>query len=268
MQNKKVTRKVAVITFDDGYSDIFTYSLPILKSHRVPFCIYITTGFQDRTALPWWYMIDILLKGKSEIKLHKAYNKQTIKCLEEQEKQKAFLKIRQALTEDYRHREEILKEIFLVNNIDFQKSLNILYESSFLSWAQIKDISCQLDVCIGAHTVSHPILNKLTEQEIIEEVINSKRIIESHIQKEIMHFAYPHGGVTEVGKREFEILKKLPFKTSATTRQANIFKIHSNHTECLPRINYSSKSTEEKIKFNLNGISQFQRNRLKKCVTE
>lgn len=268
MQKKKVRGKVAVLTFDDGYNDIYTHSLPVLKSHNIPFCIYITSGFQDKTALPWWYMIDILLKGKNEIILHKAYQGQVLKCRDAHEKQKTFLNIRQALMEDYGHCEGILNEIFAANNCDYHKSLNYIYESCFLSWEQIKYISTHHDVCIGAHTVSHPKLNKLSEQEIIDEVIHSKKIIESHIQKEVQHFAYPHGGISEVGKREFEILKNLPFRTCTTTRQSNIFKCHRNHTECLPRIYFSSKSTEERIKFNLNGISQFQYNGIKKCITD
>ena len=43
------------LTFDDGYRDNYDIAYPILKRLNVPFAIYITTGFIDKTAKMWWY---------------------------------------------------------------------------------------------------------------------------------------------------------------------------------------------------------------------
>ena len=43
------------LTFDDGYQDNYDIAYPLLKRLNVPFTIYITTGFVDKTAKIWWY---------------------------------------------------------------------------------------------------------------------------------------------------------------------------------------------------------------------
>jgi peptidoglycan/xylan/chitin deacetylase (PgdA/CDA1 family) len=79
-------------------------------------------------------------------------------------------------------------------------------------------------------------LSKLSYEEAKAEVLGSKQEIEARIGKSVEHFAYPYGGRQAAGVREFEIIKQCGFKTATTTRSGNIFKSHTNHPECLPRI--------------------------------
>jgi peptidoglycan/xylan/chitin deacetylase (PgdA/CDA1 family) len=46
---------------------------------------------------------------------------------------------------------------------------------------------------IGAHTMTHPDLTKLSEQEALAEVFNSKKAIESESGNTVQTFAYPFG---------------------------------------------------------------------------
>jgi peptidoglycan/xylan/chitin deacetylase (PgdA/CDA1 family) len=50
---------------------------------------------------------------------------------------------------------------------------------------------------IGAHTVSHPILNTLQEQELKYEILESKRVIEAILGKPPVCFSCPHGSWSE-----------------------------------------------------------------------
>ena len=52
---KHPERPFVCFTFDDGYQDTFDLAYPILKQHNVPFAVYVTTGFVDKTAQMWWY---------------------------------------------------------------------------------------------------------------------------------------------------------------------------------------------------------------------
>lgn len=49
------TKKRICLTFDDGYLDTYTTAYPLLKRLNVPFAVYVTTGFVDKTAQMWWY---------------------------------------------------------------------------------------------------------------------------------------------------------------------------------------------------------------------
>ena len=50
-----ISPKYVFLTFDDGYRDTFDIAYPILKKHNIPFAVYVTTGFVDKTADMWWY---------------------------------------------------------------------------------------------------------------------------------------------------------------------------------------------------------------------
>ncbi len=62
--HEKARRKFVAFTFDDGYRDNFTTAYPILKKHKIPFCIYITTNFPNQKAILWWYLLEDFLRKK------------------------------------------------------------------------------------------------------------------------------------------------------------------------------------------------------------
>ena len=102
---------------------------------------------------------------------------------------------------------------------------------------------------IGAHTISHPALNKLTDSAVLKEIEGSRDKIESEINKKVEHFSYPFGTRNEIGRREFKIAKKCGFKTSTTTSIANIFEEHKDLLEQLPRIPINQKRDNGKINY-------------------
>jgi peptidoglycan/xylan/chitin deacetylase (PgdA/CDA1 family) len=61
-----------------------------------------------------------------------------------------------------------------------------------LTWSQIIEMN-NSDITIGSHTWSHPVLTKLTDTEILNELIKSKKTIENHIGSQVKCFAYPYG---------------------------------------------------------------------------
>jgi peptidoglycan/xylan/chitin deacetylase (PgdA/CDA1 family) len=68
-------------------------------------------------------------------------------------------------------------------------------------------------VTIGAHTVTHPPLALLTEEEQRHEIVSSKQHLERLIGREITVFSYPFGG-----KKDYSI------KTTRICREAGFLK--------------------------------------------
>ena len=64
-----------------------------------------------------------------------------------------------------------------------------------LSASQIKEMSEYLD--FGSHTVNHPDLTKISENEILNELSESKKIIEKISKKTVVTFCYPFGSYNE-----------------------------------------------------------------------
>jgi peptidoglycan/xylan/chitin deacetylase (PgdA/CDA1 family) len=51
-------------TLDDGYADNFAVAYPIFSRHQVPFTVFVTTGFIDRTVPVWWVALEALIRQR------------------------------------------------------------------------------------------------------------------------------------------------------------------------------------------------------------
>ena len=61
-----------------------------------------------------------------------------------------------------------------------------------LSWDEIKKMNeCRL-IDFASHTKTHPLLTKLENYQLKEEIYNSKLEIEKRLGKKIYFFAYPY----------------------------------------------------------------------------
>jgi peptidoglycan/xylan/chitin deacetylase (PgdA/CDA1 family) len=139
------------------------------------------------------------------------------------------------------------------------------YSYDFLiSWDKIVELSKDENVTIGAHTVSHLALSKISKENMITEIFNSKQIIENKINKKVEHFANPFGSKFEISNREIEAVKNLNFKTAVTTLNGNIFNEHKNLLHFLPRVFLSDKINTFALNVRLNGIYQYLSNKNKK----
>ena len=262
--DRKNKRKFVVFTFDDGYADNYLHAYPVFKKHQVPFTIYITTGFPDREAILWWYLLEDLLLEKDSIVIKTETGEQEFNCRSMKEKTETFREIRSIIMNvSPHHYIETLTGIFAPYGIDMYRKTSELA----LSWEQVALLGRDPLVTIGAHTVNHYTLSKLTPAEVKKEMLECKRSLETHLGKEVHHFAYPYGGREEAGKREFELAKECGFKTAVTTRFAAIFPAHRHHLECLPRVFIHASADDHFLEQVINGTIAGMANRFKRIVT-
>jgi len=227
---RKRPPKFVSFTFDDGYVDNFTYAYPIFKKHGLPFAINLTTGFPDRKVILWWYLLEDLLRSKEKITLDLKDEELTFNCHTPSEKYNLFNKIRNYILDS--NRDEYfnkLEKLFKPYHIDLYEKTNKMA----LNWDQIKELSSDPLVTIGAHSVDHRPFSKLTEAKIRMELMGCVARIEGMIGKKVEHFSYPFG---QCGENSFKICKEMGLKTATTTIFGSIFKEHRDYLERLPRI--------------------------------
>lgn len=77
---------------------------------------------------------------------------------------------------------------------------------SLSTWSQIREMR-RHGIEFGAHTLSHPWLDRLSAEEAEYEILTSKTIIEEHLGHAVNLFAYPYGRynavVKQIVEREF-----------------------------------------------------------------
>jgi len=208
-KNKKnLPKKSVIITFDDGYKDNYLNAYPILRKYKLPAMIALTTGHIDNDELFWWdkvaYMINnskvknVDVVGFSEILFEDKLN--TIRLVEKKVKN---------MDEDLKN--QVIENLRKKLKVKLPKQKNL-----FLSWKEIKEMSNN-NISFCAHTVTHPILTRVSLTQAKKEILNSRINIEKKIKKKINVFTYPNGGKKDMSKDIDDFLKEKDFEYCLST---------------------------------------------------
>jgi peptidoglycan/xylan/chitin deacetylase (PgdA/CDA1 family) len=133
-----------------------------------------------------------------------------------------------------------LLEQYSVTAIFFVVS-DYIGEPGYITECQLRTMS-QRNFLIGSHTVNHVNCSKLSEEEFVRELQESKYSIEKIIQKEVRYFSFPYGcEYNEFNKKDFNIYE-LYFNS-----KPGPFDITQNIIGRYPLNSYSKGDTIEKI---------------------
>ncbi len=97
--------------------------------------------------------------------------------------------------------------IFLVTNL-------VGHDERFMTWDQVREMQ-QDGFVFGSHTVSHTPLTKLTREQAMEELVNSRKEIEHQLGTKARYFAYPTGAYN---LQVEEMVKQAGYKAAFTIR--------------------------------------------------
>lgn len=70
----------------------------------------------------------------------------------------------------------------------------------YLSWQQVSALN-ERNIEIGSHTMNHIGLGEVSPQVQKREVVDSKMILEEHIGRKVLFFAYPYGQFTPLTQK-------------------------------------------------------------------
>ena len=210
-----------VLTIDDGYLDNYQIAFPVLKKYNVPATIFLATDFISQKSWLWSNKLEFILKNSSfntfELKLGE--NIFTFQVDTFHGWHKTQLKIFNYC----RHQPEEEKNKILENLAELLKvKVPEQTQADFvpLTWEQIKEMS-RNKVNFGSHSCSHPILSRISNQQLAHEIIDSKKEIENKLDQEVISFAYPNGTPDDFNSTAIEILKKNAYTCAVTTLPGN-----------------------------------------------
>ena len=198
-----------MITFDDGYHNVFSNAYPFLKKNNIPMTFYVTSGFIDG-LLPWtdWIEALIFFTNKKKISKNKFLSNFTIKSIHQKKvafkKIKNFCKTLNHVDKDYLLR-ILEKELFVKKCKTELKKNKELFK--FCTWKQLYKMSRDKLVTIGGHSQSHEILTKIPLSKAQKEIKTSlKRLSQNKIKTNL--FAYPNGQKGDFNNKIISLLKK------------------------------------------------------------
>ena len=233
------SRRFVCITFDDGYRDNLQFAYPLLKKYEIPFALYIPTSFPDRLGELWWLALEAVIARNERIGLLVDGKDQRFDCRTVEEKRALFNSIygwlRQMQTE------EEVRNVVRDLSRRYQVDIAAFCEELCMTWDELAILAADPLVTIGAHTVNHVMLKKVSEKAARTEMEMSRSVIAASLGVRPDHLAYPVGDVTSAGPREFQIAQELGFKTAVTTRPGVLFPQHGAHLMALPRISVNGE---------------------------
>ena len=262
LSRQKAEKPFVCFTFDDGYADSYEIVYPIFKKYNLPFAIYVSNSFPNRTAILWWQMLDDLILPRKQISFEYQNKEYSFNIRNHGERLLAYSTLRKLILSTPQN--QLINCIEAIFNKYGVFSENYLHLT--ITWEQIVEMSKDPLVTIGSHTMNHLNLKQLSVKQIEEEINNSIIQIEEKTGQGVQHFSYPYGSIMEAGRREFNAAKAYKFKTMVTTREGNIFFKHGNNLDCLPRIEVLNNLTS--FKMNLSGLETLKTSGFRRFVTE
>lgn len=181
--------KVAV-SFDDGYLNNLEAGAPVLRELGVPATFFLATGFIGRRR---WAFVDQVEAAVARTKRETAF----IGLLQEQlrfgsvaERAHSLSRIKAALKKFPWHAAE--QHVTVVEReLDVEPSAP-WGEYRFMSWDQVRELA-GAGFDLGAHTVNHAILARMTPAEAEIEVSASCADVRREVGSCSSTFCYPNG---------------------------------------------------------------------------
>jgi peptidoglycan/xylan/chitin deacetylase (PgdA/CDA1 family) len=232
-------RRFVCITIDDGYRDTLEWAYPILRRHKVPFAVYVPTSFPDRLGELWWLALEGVVARNKRITLLINGREEGFDCRTVAEKRELFDQlygwVRSFPTED--ELRKAVRDLCGRYHVDIAAFCDDLC----MTWEELAKLAADPLVTIGAHTVNHVMLAKVSERAARSEMDMSRAVIEASLGVRPAHLSYPVGDRTSAGPREFRIAAELGFNTAVTTRPGVLFASHRQHFLALPRISLNGE---------------------------
>ncbi|MFK5892531.1 MAG: polysaccharide deacetylase family protein [Pseudomonadota bacterium] len=221
---KPINKKLALLTFDDGYQDNYKVAYPLLKKYGLTATFFVATDFIGNSEIPWWDQIAWIIKQSKNTSIKIPFSSQIVNT----KNRNINNAIRIAL--DCLKNSSVRIDIFiekLAENANISQVLKHK-DNLFMSWDMLKEMQ-KNTMDIGSHGCSHRILSFLTSSEQSDEIIRSKKILETQIGIKVSSFAFPVGNHASYTKETCELLKQagyqLGFSYIAGINQNNYEKI-------------------------------------------
>jgi peptidoglycan/xylan/chitin deacetylase (PgdA/CDA1 family) len=153
-------RRFVCITIDDGYRDTLQWAYPILRRHQAPFTVYIPTSFPDRVGELWWLVLEAVVARNETVNVCLGGPEETLRCASVADKRAAFDRLYswlRSLTSEAELRSAV-RDLAGRYRVD----IAALCDELCMRWDELKTLAADPLVTIGAHTVNHVMLAKVS----------------------------------------------------------------------------------------------------------
>ena len=234
----KMPNKAVIVTFDDGYADIFWNAKPLLERYDIPATLFVTSGYIDQNREFWWDVLErcLLLPESLPDSLTLVIEGNTYSWqINSSKDYTAKWDVTMGFYPTSRHQCycQLYEMLRPMNNASRQETLNEL-----LRWAsclgdarpdyralnlnELRRLAESSLIEIGAHTVNHIMLAAQPAGVQLSEINKSKQHLEEMLGIPITSFSYPYGKPDAVNEDTVRLIRDAGFELACANFPAPV----------------------------------------------
>ena len=181
------TPKTALhISFDDGFSECFTFVRPLFKKYGIPCTFFLATDFIDNQAMYYRNKVSLCIDRVAAGDEQQAWTLLNQEFSLNLANREDFLRWVKSLTD-----EAAVDRVCSLLGVDYQSYL--IDVGPYLTRDQVRSMAGD-GFTIGAHSRKHHKLVRLSQEERAEEISESCRAVAAITGQASVPFSFPNSG--------------------------------------------------------------------------
>lgn len=182
--------RAVLVTFDDAYCDFAEQAWPVMKRYGIPATLFVPTAFPDQPQRTFWWdrLYPALRTTPRRDVVAVPFGEVSVKTAVD--RHQTLTRVRNYL-KSLPHQQAMDWLEQFCHDLAAQPP-----EHSVLSWDALRQLARE-GVTMGAHTQTHPLMNRVTPAEAKAEAVQSVNDLKRELGNVAPIFAYPSGGFNE-----------------------------------------------------------------------
>jgi glycosyltransferase involved in cell wall biosynthesis/peptidoglycan/xylan/chitin deacetylase (PgdA/CDA1 family) len=208
VRNRPLPARAVLLTFDDAYRDFAVNAWPTLKRYGLPVTLFVPTAYAGSQPQEFWWD-----------RLYRALRSAPVDRLDDTPVGPVLFNTPERLRQAMRRLQSYVKSLPHVDGMGVVDRLcetlhcPSLPTRSTLTWPELRALAAE-GVTLAPHTRTHPLLTRLTAQQVREEIAASRDELARETGQCVPAFAYPAGAYD---KGVQKILREEGFQLAFTT---------------------------------------------------
>lgn len=208
-------RRFVSFTLDDGYRNNAEFAAPVFRKHGVPYTIFLTAGFVERSRAPWWETAGRLVAKAERLEFDFGRGAEMLNLETSAHKQAAFERLAEFV--QARQEDEAVARIDEAAR-DHGIDPAALMAELTMDAGELRRLAQDPLARFGAHTLTHANLRGVDDQRLRREIAESAKAVEAYVGRYPRSFAYPYGFPSAVSEREISAVAEAGFEIAVTTQ--------------------------------------------------
>jgi peptidoglycan/xylan/chitin deacetylase (PgdA/CDA1 family) len=256
--SRPLPERAVLVTFDDGYRNNLTVAAPELEAEGVPALFHLTTGLIGTRERLWGTRLDLVVMEWKDGDIPLPDGSREARPRDVAGRRALAARLRKACKHlDDPGRLEYLGRLARAHGAPLAGDQE---RDAFMTWDDARELH-RRGFALGAHTVSHPIMSRLSLEQAETELRECKSRIERELGTECPWLAYPNGKPEDVGVAVMRSARACGFEVAFTTTPG--YFVVGDDPLAIPRVGVGGRTSAAAFLGRVAGLPELvQRGRL------